>query len=154
MQTTSIMILDDLDGTEGARPVSITVNGMQYTVDLTDANLNAFLDSEVMNAAQPVTKIKGARNKGKHSGAQIRTWALKNGYDVPARGRLKNSVVHAYYTALGMPVPNGAKKATRTKNPEANMIRQWATRSGLMTAKRGRIPASIVQAWNSRNDVF
>lgn len=106
-QKVLVQITDDLTGEEGAEPVFFTYGGVEYEIDLSDANQEALHQAlePYLAAARPFTQ----KNKKKVSGkkkpiavvsdvdpAEIRAWAVENGYEINERGRIPKAVVDAY----------------------------------------------------------
>jgi len=113
-------ILDDLDGEEipdgGGEEITLTLNKTQYTMDLRSANvqqLHEALAPFIKNARRGSAvdhhvraAIKSTRGAKPGQGAvdaktrqAIKLWAVNNGVQVKARGRLPQSVVDQYYAA-------------------------------------------------------
>jgi hypothetical protein len=105
------LLTDDLDGGEADRTVEFGLDGVNYTIDLSEKNagkLRKALDP-YLNAATRVGRsggdARGARRSttagtGRASRDQnqaIREWATKNGYEVSERGRIPSSIVEAYH---------------------------------------------------------
>lgn len=105
------LLTDDLDGSEADRTVEFGLDGVSYTIDLSDRNigkLRKVLDPYLAVAArvrrngreaptatrnQPSTAtLVSARATNK----SIREWAAENGYELAARGRIPIDVVKAY----------------------------------------------------------
>jgi hypothetical protein len=110
------VLVDDLDGSEGAETVRLGWNGDWREIDLSKRNrasLSRALD-RYWNAARPVP---GDRSSGRHrrrrsTGSSrasttrrdpklIRAWATENGIAVPARGRIPGDVERRYNEATG-----------------------------------------------------
>jgi hypothetical protein len=106
------LLTDDLDGGEADRTVEFGLDGVNYTIDLSEKNagkLRKALDP-YLNAATRVGRSggegRGARRTasvgtGRASRDQnqaIREWATKNGYEVSERGRIPSSIVEAYHS--------------------------------------------------------
>lgn len=95
-----IVYVDDIDGTEGASSQTFSVNGDTWEIDLTDENavklqnaLAPFIEhARKTGKAQPPKRASRAGSPNK----AIREWAVANGHDVPARGRIPQVVVDAY----------------------------------------------------------
>ena len=115
MSTTYVTtITDDITGEEGAQTVQFNLDGVEYTIDLTEANhtrLRAALAPFIHNATRTVDgRIRrgwaGTSSKtGKRvmTGrsdpayiARVKTWAATNNIHVPARGRIPSVVLDAY----------------------------------------------------------
>lgn len=105
------LLTDDLDGSEADRTVEFGLDGVIYTIDLSDKNigkLRKVLDPYLAvgtrvrrngreapsaardqpSAASPISAR--ATNKS------IRKWAAANGYELAGRGRIPVDVVEAY----------------------------------------------------------
>ena len=107
------LLTDDLDGGEADRTVEFGLDGVNYTIDLSEKNagkLRKALDP-FLNAATRVGRSGGgearASRRGSTSGTgrasrdqnqAIREWAAKNGYEVSERGRIPSSIVEAYHS--------------------------------------------------------
>ena len=99
-----IVYVDDIDGTEGAKPQSFGVNGDTWEIDLSDENteklhsaLAPFIDKarKVAKTAKPAPAKRAPRGRSSEL-AEIREWAKSNGHRVTDRGRIPQAVVDAY----------------------------------------------------------
>ena len=106
------VLVDDLDGSEGAETISYTINGQDYEIDLSEDNAEKFHDAlepyikksrEVRRQADTTRRSRGdgrRRSSGGSSGRddipQIRAWAEAQGMNVNARGRIKKEILDAY----------------------------------------------------------
>src|SRR3954471_21512532 len=98
------LLTDDLDGGDADRTIEFGLDGVNYTIDLSEKNVGklrkafepyltsasrvgrAHDNRRIANrAAQPV---RGNRDQNQ----AIREWAGKNGYEVSDRGRIPGSV--------------------------------------------------------------
>jgi hypothetical protein len=104
------LLTDDLDGGEADRTVEFGLDGVNYTIDLSEKNagklrkaLDPYLnvatrvgrsgaDSRVRRGAAPTGRASRDQNQA------IREWATKNGYEVSERGRIPSSIVEAYHS--------------------------------------------------------
>jgi hypothetical protein len=107
------VLVDDLDGSEGAETITYAVNGQDYEIDLSEDNAEKFHDAlepyikksrELRRQADTARRGRGdGRRRSSGSSRddlpQIREWAQANGYDVSARGRIKKEVLEAYDAA-------------------------------------------------------
>jgi len=105
------LLTDDIDGGEADRTVEFGLDGVNYTIDLSEKNagkLRKALDP-FLNAATRVGRsglVAGARraapaSTGRASRDQnqaIREWANKNGFEVSERGRIPSHIVEAYHS--------------------------------------------------------
>ncbi|GAB3807708.1 histone-like nucleoid-structuring protein Lsr2 [Micromonospora zhanjiangensis] len=103
------VLTDDLDGGKADRTVEFGVDGVTYTIDLSDAHagkLRKALDPYIAAGSRigrgQVETRRSNRRRGVSAGTNrdenraIREWARKNGHDVSERGRIPASVVQAY----------------------------------------------------------
>ncbi|RZU49534.1 Lsr2 protein [Krasilnikovia cinnamomea] len=106
------LLTDDLDGGEADRTVEFGLDGVNYTIDLSEKNagklrkaLDPFLSAatRVGRSGNESRASGGRRGAGAATGRAsrdqnqaIREWAAKNGYEVSDRGRIPGSVVEAY----------------------------------------------------------
>jgi hypothetical protein len=105
------LLTDDLDGSEADRTVEFGIDGVTYTIDLSEKNagkLRKALDP-YLAAASRVGRSSAGRVNGRGTVAAsgrsnrdqnqaIREWASKNGYEVSERGRIPSSIVEAFHS--------------------------------------------------------
>ena len=103
-----LMLIDDLDESEGAETITYTVNGQDYEIDLSEENATRFYDvlgpyiekSRHVQRRPAPTPRRGDRRRSSGSGRddipQIREWAESQGLDVSARGRVRRYIIDAY----------------------------------------------------------
>jgi hypothetical protein len=110
-QRVSVVLVDDLDGSEAAETVSFGLDGVQYEIDLSENNADKL--REVLAGYIGHARRAGGRRKtgsassrstsngrsGGASAADVRAWARENGWDVPERGRVSAEVREAYDAA-------------------------------------------------------
>ncbi|MDO3705330.1 Lsr2 family protein [Micromonospora sp. C28SCA-DRY-2] len=105
------VLTDDLDGGKADRTVEFGLDGVAYTIDLSDENagvLRKALDPYLtagrrIGRGTPDTG-RAPRRAGGTGGAgmdreqnrAIREWAAKNGFQISERGRIPVEVVEAY----------------------------------------------------------
>jgi hypothetical protein len=104
------VLTDDLDGGDADRTIEFGLDGVNYTIDLSEKNagkLRKALDPYLTGASR-VGRTSGSgrigsRTVGAPSRANrdqnqaIREWAGKNGYEVSERGRIPSSIVEAFH---------------------------------------------------------
>jgi hypothetical protein len=105
------LLTDDLDGSEADRTVEFGLDGVNYTIDLSEKNagklrksLEPYVAAGTRVGRGGVDRRGGARGRvaaggGRSSREQnqaIREWATKNGFEVSERGRIPTSVVEAF----------------------------------------------------------
>lgn len=100
------VLTDDLDGGEADRTVEFALDGVNYTIDLSEVNagkLRKVLDPYIAaGVREPRAKAVRREPVGhttasmRAENAAIRAWATTNGHQVSERGRIPASVVSAY----------------------------------------------------------
>jgi Lsr2 len=106
------LLTDDLDGGEADRTVEFGLDGVSYTIDLSEKNagklrkaLDPYLavatrvgrsggDGRTGRRSTPVATGRSSRDQNQ----AIREWASRNGYEVSERGRIPSSIVEAYHS--------------------------------------------------------
>ncbi|HEU5111047.1 MAG TPA: Lsr2 family protein [Micromonosporaceae bacterium] len=107
---TLVVLTDDLDGGKADRTVEFGVDGVTYTIDLSDKNakkLQATLERYISAGSRiGRTRTDTGRTRrtgpasaraGRDENRAIREWAVKNGYEVSERGRIPASIIDAYH---------------------------------------------------------
>ena len=112
-QKVVVELIDDLDGTPipagKGESIDFGVDGVGYRIDLGPKNAKAFrksFDTYLTHA----TRTGGRRQRRTHTPTDrprrdpaqtraIREWALANGYEISARGRIPTDIEHAYHDA-------------------------------------------------------
>ena len=104
------LLTDDLDGSEADRTIEFGLDGVNYTIDLSDHNagkLRKALDPYI-SAGTRQGRGNGVVRRGSGRAAvtgggstreqnlAIREWAKKNGHELSERGRIPAIVVDAY----------------------------------------------------------
>ncbi len=102
----NIIVVDDLDGTEGAEPVRVALDGVAYEVDLAPHNqaalreaMGPFLERARRTRRHDTRAHRPGRPNRNPDTPHIRQWALGNGYKVGDRGRIPGPVLAAYHAA-------------------------------------------------------
>ncbi|MEH0820059.1 MULTISPECIES: histone-like nucleoid-structuring protein Lsr2 [unclassified Micromonospora] len=105
------VLTDDLDGGKADRTVEFSLDGVAYTIDLSDENagvLRKALDPYIgagrrmgrgnVEAGRPARRPARAGVSGmdREQNRAIREWATKNGYEISERGRIPVNVVEAW----------------------------------------------------------
>ncbi len=107
-QRTQTILIDDVDGGEGAETVTFALDGVTYEIDLSNANAAALRDamaSWVGHGRRLTGRSSGAgRGSGRKAAAgndssAVREWARSNGHTVSERGRISSVVMNAYASA-------------------------------------------------------
>lgn len=106
-QRVQIILEDDYDGGTADESVSFALDGVEYEIDLSEANASR-LREELAAWIGHARKTGGRRRRtapaaakptGPSSTSEIRSWALGNGYEVSSRGRVSAEVREAYEQA-------------------------------------------------------
>lgn len=106
-QKVSIILVDDLDGSEADETVRFGLDGTSYEIDLTSAHaaeLREALAPYVGHARKSGSGGRRTRSSSTSSSsgpaaADVRAWGRENGYDVPERGRIPAELREAYDAA-------------------------------------------------------
>lgn len=124
-QQVLVQLVDDLDGTssDDISTVRFGLDGAEYEIDLSDSNaerLRKSLADFVDVARRTGGRLRrGATSTGRSANpgeaSLIREWALENGYELSARGRMPGHVVEAYKEATASP-KRAAKRGSAKKN--------------------------------------
>ncbi|MDO5049188.1 MAG: Lsr2 family protein [Actinomycetaceae bacterium] len=98
-----IVLIDDITGEEADETVFFGLDGVEYSIDLTQENaakLRAVMDRYVSRAERIGGRRKaGTGVSGKSEAQVIREWADEQGIKLSARGRIPASVRELYYNA-------------------------------------------------------
>jgi hypothetical protein len=106
------VLTDDLDGGEADRTVEFGLDGVSYTIDLSDKNagrlrkaLDRYIGAGTRVGRGGIDLRGGARRGGvapvrsdRDQNRAIREWASQNGFEVSDRGRIPANVVRAFHT--------------------------------------------------------
>jgi hypothetical protein len=106
------LLTDDLDGSEADRTVEFGLDGVNYTIDLSDKNVG-----KLRKALEPYI-VAGTR-------------VGRGGVDRRGLGRAR-----------------AAAPSSRSNRDQNQAIREWAGKNGFEVSERGRIPASVVEAFD------
>jgi hypothetical protein len=106
-------LVDDLDGGVAHETVTFGLDGYLYEIDLSSKNakklrteLAAFVEhgTRVPRGAAAASK-RGGRTRGpagnRDQNQAIREWAQRKGFEVAARGRIRQDIVNEYQKAAG-----------------------------------------------------
>lgn len=106
MQRVQIVLIDDLDGSEGAETVTFGLDGTTYEIDLSEANAASLREALApylakANRVSPTGKARQTRKRAStsNSATEIRAWAQEQGMAVSARGRVPAEIRQAYEAA-------------------------------------------------------
>ena len=104
------VLTDDLDGGDADRTVEFGLDGVNYTIDLSDKNvgkLRKALDPYLAVASRVGRAGSSARiasrsaatptRSNRDQNQAIREWANRNGHEVSERGRIPAAIVEAFH---------------------------------------------------------
>lgn len=99
----SVIVTDDIDGTEGAKTVTFGVDGVAYVIDLSEQNRGKLAEAMApyVGAARKVSLRRSRAGAGRQTAArvdraEIRSWAKEHGLMVSERGRISADVMQQY----------------------------------------------------------
>src|SRR4051812_12572105 len=103
---TTVIIHDDLDGTEGASTVKFGLDGKSYEIDLSEKNEKAFRKAlaKFVEAAAPVKAADVSRRKYgsgpvRRDTKHVREWLRGQGVEISDRGRIPTDLMDKYNAA-------------------------------------------------------
>ena len=103
------VLTDDLDGGDADRTVEFGLDGVNYTIDLSEKNIGKLrkaLDPYLAAASRTGRAGSGGRiasrpaaptRAHRDQNQAIREWAAANGHEVSERGRIPKAVVDAFH---------------------------------------------------------
>ena len=113
MKHETVVVTDDLDGSEGASTILFALEGRAYQIDLNEENAEELRDKLAMyiqagrlvgrgtNRPLPLSVAARSNRNDPSYVARLKAWARDNNYQVPARGRVPRTVVAAYHDQGG-----------------------------------------------------
>jgi hypothetical protein len=105
-QETIVRLTDDIDGSEAAESVTFGLDGVTYSIDLSNKNASD-LREQLAVWVEHARKVSG-RAKAKQNGSNgashpdlptVRAWAKAQGFEVSERGRIAKEVLEAFAAA-------------------------------------------------------
>jgi hypothetical protein len=105
-KSVSVIVTDDLDGSQNAETVSFGFDGVAYEIDLAEKN-RAKLEKALapfIEAGRRVPRSGPRRGGGRQSSASVdrgavRAWARERGLKVSERGRVSADIMRQYEAA-------------------------------------------------------
>ena len=104
---TTVMLVDDLDGSQAEEQVSFAVDGRSYEIDLSAANVARLRDAlaPYISAARRTGGRRGTAaapvvsrpSTDREQNQAIREWAVQQGMKISERGRIPSNVLDAYH---------------------------------------------------------
>jgi Lsr2 len=102
----SVIITDDLDGSEGAETVAFGLDGVNFDIDLSAANRSKFEQAMApfIAAARRSTRRSPRRSDTRQGTSRVdrsvvRAWAKEAGLKVSERGRISAEIMQQYEAA-------------------------------------------------------
>ncbi|HEY7224382.1 MAG TPA: Lsr2 family protein [Micromonosporaceae bacterium] len=111
-KTTIVQLVDDLDGSEAIETVKFGLDGYAYEIDLSQKNASKLRDA-LSRYIEHGSRISGRASGMGRGGSRrpavaereqnkaIRAWAIRKGYDVAPRGRIRSEIVDQYHREAG-----------------------------------------------------
>jgi hypothetical protein len=96
-----VTLTDDTDGSEAAETVSFGYRGKSYEIDLSEKNAQK-LDDVMALYIGHARRAGGSHRSARSSTPSgvdpkaVRAWAIEQGYEVSARGRVSADLIAAY----------------------------------------------------------
>jgi len=117
-RTTTVQLIDDIDGSQAAETVRFEVDGRTYEIDLSTEHAEGLRHSleQFVAVARRAGRVdasprRGQGRPGRPPGAEssaVRAWARKNGVPVSPRGRIPEAVLAQYTSAQQAPAAQPA----------------------------------------------
>jgi hypothetical protein len=103
-----VVLIDDLDGSDGDETLRYTFDGQEYEIDLSEKNAEKFravlepyidksrqVERQLIPSARPITRRRSS-GSGRDDTAEIRAWASAQGLEISPRGRIKKEILDRY----------------------------------------------------------
>jgi len=103
------VLTDDLDGGDAEQTIEFGLDGVTYTIDLSEKNagkLRKAFDPYLTVASRIgrtgahgrlTSRAAAPARSNRDQNQAIREWAAKNGYEVSERGRIPGAIVEAFH---------------------------------------------------------
>lgn len=100
---TRTILTYDLDGSEATTTVDLSLDGVAYEIELSDASAQKMRD-DLAAWIEHARRVGGRARRGTSRGRsgeakRIREWAKASGYNIGVRGRLSTKIRQAYTAA-------------------------------------------------------
>jgi hypothetical protein len=107
-QKVSVLLVDDIDGSEAGETVSFGLDGTRYEIDLNGGHARELREQlgRYVKAARKVTGSSGRPARVRRASAddknkEVRDWARDQGLEVNDRGRIPAHIVAKYEAENG-----------------------------------------------------
>ncbi|WP_400160405.1 Lsr2 family protein [Arthrobacter sp. BPSS-3] len=101
-----VQLIDDISGEDAQESVRFALDGVEYEIDLAEENavgLRKALEPYIAHGRRVRGAATGQKSRGTTSSREetqrIREWAVSNGYNPSARGRISQDILKAYNDA-------------------------------------------------------
>ena len=128
-RTTTVQLIDDIDGSQAAETVRFAVDGRTYEIDLSTAHAESLRHSlaQFVAVARRAGRVyastgRGQSRQGRPQGGDssaVRAWAKENGVTVSPRGRVPQDIMAQYTSAQQAPVAQPAPAESVAAEPVA-----------------------------------
>jgi hypothetical protein len=101
---TTVELLDDLNGKPAAETISFGLDGHLFEIDLTERNAKA-LRKAYESWVSSARRVSGRKSRPSAPASaeidprEVRAWAVANGFEVSARGRIPSEIIEEYRAA-------------------------------------------------------
>ena len=135
-------LVDDIDGTDAVETVTFSFEGHQYEIDLSDRNATRLRES--LAAFVGAARRAGGTRQSRTTTAPRTARTARTGATTAPRTAPTS-------TAPTSTAPPTAPSTTGGKDREQTAaIREWARQNGHQVSDRGRIPNSVIEAYQQR----
>jgi hypothetical protein len=152
-QRTTVMLVDDLDGSAADESLEFGLDGVSYEIDLTDVHAAALRDALAPYVAHarrtgrgPATPARSRPSSAPTSSSTasgdreqnqaIRIWAARHGHPLSTRGRIPAAVSEAFHRGDPAALPaTGAPSSTTTPAASSLSDEKPATASSAPTCE-------------------
>ena len=124
-QHVEMMLVDDLDGSEAAEPVTFQVDFREYEIDLNEEHAARLRDALAPYVAARRTgggstprRQSAAPKRSRQDLAEVRAWLAEHGYPVKERGRIPDAWVADYDTKSPNPPQQAESTAVQASEDE------------------------------------
>ena len=124
-QHVEMMLVDDLDGSEAAEPVTFPVDFRKYEIDLNEEHAARLRDALAPYVAARRTggsstprRQSAAPKRSRQDLAEVRAWLAEHGYPVKERGRIPDAWVADYDTKSPNPPQQAEPTAVQASEDE------------------------------------
>ena len=101
-----VHLIDDISGEDAQESVRFALDGVEYEIDLAEENavgLREALEPYIARGRRVRGSATSQKSRGTTSSREetqrIREWAIANGYNPSARGRISQDILKAYNDA-------------------------------------------------------